>query len=339
MDSNELQQSFFGYIKTRIPSNISLADEIAFVLNISNDSAYRRIRGEKLISLEEISKLAAHFRLSLDQVFNLKASDFTVFSGRHIRPDNFDFDMFLKQLHADLVYLNSFKNRELIYFCKDLVVFYWYAYPQLAAFKNFAWMKTLLQFPQFAQKQFDFEVFEKSLLETGIQIARQYSLMPATEIMCVSNVHTTLYQIEYYKTARMFKSAEDVEIIYQQLHDMVDHIQAQAEIGLKFMPGEKPGQSSAVYKLYVNDFIIGDNSILVTIEGQTLSYLIHNSVNYMSTADEKHTSYHQSFLKNIMSKSILLSQSGEQLRAGFFYLIHEEIEKSRNNLFKSFGRY
>jgi len=339
MDSIELQQSFFSYIRTRIPSNISLADEVATVLNISNDSAYRRIRGEKLISLEEISKLAVHFKLSLDQVFNLKASDFTVFSGKYVRPDNFDFDMFLKQLLNDLVYLNSFKNRDLIYFCKDMVVFYWYAYPELAAFKNFAWMKTLLQFPQFAHKPFEYGVFEKSLLETGSKITKQYSMMPGTEIMNVSNIHTTLYQIEYYKTARMFRSDEDLKAIYRQLHEVVDHVHAQAEIGQKFMPGEQPGPNSPEYGLYVNDFVVGDNSILVNIDGMSLSYIIHNHVNYLCTTDEKHTAYHQSFLKNVMSKSIQLSKSGERLRSGFFYLIHEEIEKSENNRLKSFGQY
>jgi len=193
MDGIELQQSFFGYIKTKIPDNISLADEVALVLNISNDSAFRRMRGEKLISLEEISKLASHFKLSLDQVLNLRPSDFTVFSGKYVRPESFDFDMFLKQLLGDLTYLNTFRNRNLIYFCKDMVVFYWYAFPELAAFKNFAWMKTLLQFPQFAHQPFDFGLFERSLLETGSKITKQYSLMPATEIMNVANIHTTLY--------------------------------------------------------------------------------------------------------------------------------------------------
>ncbi|HEY2581469.1 MAG TPA: hypothetical protein VGI43_06665, partial [Mucilaginibacter sp.] len=60
---------------------------------------------------------------------------------------------------------------------------------------------------------------------------------------------------------------------------------------------------------------------------------------YLSTSNENHTDYHYSFLKNVMSKSILLSKSGERLRAGFFYLIHEEIEKSKNNQLKSFGNY
>ncbi|HWB26286.1 MAG TPA: helix-turn-helix domain-containing protein [Chitinophagaceae bacterium] len=339
MEGNELQQAFFNYVKSKIPSHFSLVDEVADILNISTDSAYRRIRGEKIISLEEISKLAVHFKISLDQVLNLKVTDFVVFSGKYVRPETFDFDKFLRQLLTDLTFLNSFKNRELIYFCKDMVVFYFFAYPELAAFKNFAWMKTLLQFPSFAHKQFDYNVFEKSLIDLGSKVIRQYIDIPSTEIMNVSNIHTTLYQIEYYKTARLFRSEQDLQIIYKQLHDVVDHLQAQAETGQKFMPGGQANSQSAAFNLYVNDFVVGDNSNLAIIEGTKMSYIVHNHVNYLSTTDETHTAYHYNFLKNVMEKSILLSKSGERLRAGFFYMIHEEIEKSQANQLKSFGKY
>jgi len=339
MESNELQQAFFAYIKSKIPPHISLVDEVANLLAISTDSAYRRIRGEKIISLEEISKMAAHFTLSIDQLLNLKPSDNTVFAGKYVKPETFDFNMYLQKMLQDFTYLNTFRNRHHVYFCKDIVAFYYFAYPELAAFKNFAWMKTLLQFPAFAHETFRTDIFERSLLDTGVKIAKQYSLMPGSEIMNISNIHTTLNQIEYYKTARIFKSDEDLKIIYDQLHAMINHLQAQAETGLKFVPGEKPNSQSPEYNLYVNDFVTGDNSQLIVLENTKVTYIVHNHINYLSTTDEKHTSYHYSFLKNVMEKSILLSKSGERLRSGFFYMIHEEIEKSQSNQLKSFGKY
>ena len=120
---------------------------------------------------------------------------------------------------------------------------------------------------------------------------------------------------------------------------MIDHIEVQAENGVKFMPGEKQTSQSAPYNLYVNDFVIGDNSFLALVEGNRISYMIHGHLNYLVTSDETHTAYQYSFLNNIIHKSILLSKSGEKLRSGFFYLIHEEIEKSRNNQMKTFGNY
>jgi hypothetical protein len=70
----------FNHIKTVLPSNLSLADEIADLLDVSVDSAYRRIRGEKQISFEEIQKLSNHFKISIDKILNLKSDSF-LFSG------------------------------------------------------------------------------------------------------------------------------------------------------------------------------------------------------------------------------------------------------------------
>lgn len=338
MENNQVQIVFFQAIKSKLPSHLSLVDELADLLKISVDSAYRRIRGEKIISLEELSKVATHFKVSIDQFLHLTNIDAKIFTGNYITPDNFDFSMYLQKMLETLTFLNSFKSKELIHFCKDVVIFYYFPYPELAAFKNFAWMKTVLRFPAFAHQSFHCDVFDSSTLELNAKIAKQYTCLPGSEIMNVSNIHTTLFQIEYYKTARMFRSDDDLKIIYDQLHKMVNHIEAQAEVGLKFMPGEKANSQSAAYNLYVNDFLTGDNSYLATIDGNRISFLIHNYLNYLSTTDEVHVNYHANFLKNLINKSVLLSNSSEKLRSGFFYLIHEEIEKSRTNQMVTFGK-
>jgi hypothetical protein len=40
-----MQQLFFHHIKERMPDHLSLVDEVAELLNMSNDSAYRRFAG------------------------------------------------------------------------------------------------------------------------------------------------------------------------------------------------------------------------------------------------------------------------------------------------------
>ena len=51
MDTSNIQVLLFQHIKQALPAHVSMVDEIADLLHISNDSAYRRIRGEKEISL------------------------------------------------------------------------------------------------------------------------------------------------------------------------------------------------------------------------------------------------------------------------------------------------
>ncbi|MEI9809220.1 MAG: hypothetical protein WDO16_15910 [Bacteroidota bacterium] len=47
MDTNELQQQLFAYLKENIPAHLSLVDELCDLLDLGADSVYRRIRGEK----------------------------------------------------------------------------------------------------------------------------------------------------------------------------------------------------------------------------------------------------------------------------------------------------
>src|SRR5688572_33413191 len=76
---SQSQQAFFTHIKSKLPPHLTLVDEVAELLDISNDSAYRRIRGEKPIGLDEIQKLCSHYKVSLDQLLHLN-SDTVLFS-------------------------------------------------------------------------------------------------------------------------------------------------------------------------------------------------------------------------------------------------------------------
>ena len=136
MNQPGVQQIFFQHIKSNLATHLSLVDEIADQLNISNDSAYRRIRGEKPLSFEEIKTLCAHYHISLDQLFHLD-NDSILFSGPLATKENFGIDKYLGHLLAQLNYFNSFENRELIYQGKDLFLFHCFGLHELAAFKIF----------------------------------------------------------------------------------------------------------------------------------------------------------------------------------------------------------
>ena len=72
---SELQINLFQHIKAVLPSNLSLADEIADLLDVSVDSAYRRIRGDKELSLSELIKLSSRYNVSIDNLHSIRIRD------------------------------------------------------------------------------------------------------------------------------------------------------------------------------------------------------------------------------------------------------------------------
>jgi len=81
----KLQTLLFHQIKEKLPQHLSLVDEISELLEISYDSAYRRIRGEKVLSMGELNKVSQHFGFSVDALFNLKSNN-VVFKHVPIQP-------------------------------------------------------------------------------------------------------------------------------------------------------------------------------------------------------------------------------------------------------------
>jgi hypothetical protein len=335
---SQLQINLFQCIKSVVPANLSLVDEVADVLGISNDSAYRRIRGEKEISFEEIQKLSNRFKISIDQVLNLK-NDSMMFSGNFIEAESFDFMKYLDEVvYKSLSYIASFKQRELFYFSKDIPGFYYFMFPELAAFKFFFWMKTVFNFPSYNQSKFNVKEIGPQFFEKAKKLATISCQIPSSEILNVENFQITLRQIEYYKDTGLFAFKTEFELLYNKLHEMVDHMERMCDAGKKFLPGQKALQSDASLKMYVNDFIIGDNSNMAILNEKKMCFVNHNVINFILTQDEKFCNYSYSIIYNIIRKSNLISEVGERERTMFFNLARQRIDLYRQNEIKTLGK-
>ncbi len=118
MSSESLQIQLFHSIRSILPVNFSVVDVVAEKLEISTDSAYRRIRGEKTLSLDEVAKLCKHFQISLDNLMNLNSGGF-IFNGSFVQPATFKFDEYLNNIIQQVKYMNGFKERQMYQLCKD----------------------------------------------------------------------------------------------------------------------------------------------------------------------------------------------------------------------------
>src|SRR5512143_1967729 len=97
MPSNLAQEFLFQRIKELLPTSASLTDVVSEVLHVSSDSAYRRIRNETPLILEEAKQLCEHFRLSLDQVLNIKNNS-VLFENVRIDNKRYSYEKYLSDL-------------------------------------------------------------------------------------------------------------------------------------------------------------------------------------------------------------------------------------------------
>ena len=332
MENPSVQQLFFQHIKNNLPPHLSFVDEIAELLNISNDSAYRRIRAEKPISFEEIQKLSAHYKISLDQFLHLKSDSF-IFSGKLIENEDSYYGVYLKNLLENLIFLNGFEYRHLFFLIKDVPWMYFFQIPELSSFKIFLWMKSILHQEGLKGMKFSLgKEYYPEYLDLGKKIFQQYNKIPTTEIWNLEAINVTIQQIEYYRESNIFESANDVIILYDKLEAMINHIEKQAELGKKFGIGETPLSNSPEFNMFYNELALGDNTVFVDLGKMKITFLNHSVINYISTRDERFSNQMYESLINLVRKSTQLSTVGEKNRSRFFNRIRAKIHEQKKTL-------
>ena len=190
----------------------------------------------------------------------------------------------------------------------------------------------MLQDQQLSRKPFSIADINPEVAELIGKIAAAYMILPSQEIWNIESINSTLRQIDYYRNTSAFASESDLRRMLECLGQVVDHLEQEAELGYKFFPGDVKKVKRAPFKLYVNEFILGDNSIYVSMNGSAVSFVNHSVMNYLFTRDPVFTSYTHHHMQNLIRKSTLISEVSEKERTRFFNLTREKINSRKNAL-------
>lgn len=325
------QDFLFQRIKEMLPPHVSMVDAVSDILHVSSDSSYRRIRGETQLVLEEARQLCHHFHLSLDQLLDLK-SGAVLFQNIRIDHRHYTYEKYISGLLGLLKQVAGFFQKEIIYLTKDVPIIHNFYFAPLTAFRYYFWMKTILQHPDFSDRGFHMNCISPEMDALSRELARAYTKIPSVEIWNTECVNSAISQVEFCKDSGFFSSSSDIKLIYEALEETVLHLRAQAEAGIKFMPGEEPVTSKENFRFFYNRVILGDNTILLSMDRSKAVYLNYDVLNYMTTRDEDFCSQCHDDLHRLMKQSTLVSQTGEKQRNIFFNILLTKIRDRKRIL-------
>lgn len=191
MTADQLQQKLFQHIKTLLPPHLSIVDEVANLLNISNDSAYRRIRGEKPISLDEVQLLASTYKFSLDQFLHLESDSF-IFNGRITNDSDFTYKQWLENTYKHVEFIRQAPDKLFFILAKEIPFFYYFFIPEIAVFKSYFFTKTILHYDEMKHAKFSLDDDHSFTTTMAKKISESYAHIPSTEIWHLENITSTL---------------------------------------------------------------------------------------------------------------------------------------------------
>jgi len=328
--SSQIQEILFQSIKSKLPANISFVHDLSEILGISYDSAYRRIRGEKELSLAELKSICLHYNVSIDALFDFK-SNHVIFNSLALGEEGFTFEDWLQSLLEGIKRIYNSKQREIIYAAKDLPVFYFFEFPEIAAFKIYFWHKTLIPASEYEDKLITLEA-PQHLFEIGHQMLSYYIKIPTIEIWSEATIASILNQIEYCYVSGFFARIEDVFRLCDVLDSWLNHVQRQAESGFQFRLGTPCEGIENSYKLFNNEVMVSDNTILATMDGQKTSWYTYNVINQLITTNPLFCNQVDKTLRNLMQKSTMISGTSAKERHRFFNRLHENVKALRTRI-------
>jgi len=327
---HEAQTLFVETLRKAIPSNLNLADEIAHVLNISNDSSYRRLRCETEFTLSETLVLCNHFDVPLESL-NVHFSEAVTFRTNKLSAELGSFTQYLEGLYHDLSWLHQFDKSEIVYAAEDLPVFYSLLFPALARFKMCYWTKSILNVPDMQRLKIEDVTLPETWHSTASRITDLFLKVKSIEIWNSDTMKSTIEQCRFYWESGFFREKKTCLDLLDEFVSLINTIEMQAEAGKKM--NHVNGQfSNADYILYASDLMIGNNCVYIKGESKQASYIGYNTFNYMRTNNRFFNEQVDSWQKNLISKSNLVSLVSEKLRKQFFKAIFNQIEELRKRV-------
>ena len=360
-----VQKKFFQELKTKLPSNLSMANVVADELQISIDSAYRRIRGESDLSLREFDILSSKYAISTEAVLS-KTHNSVSFNYRHINYNNYSFESYFDSLKEEINSFKQFGLKEMIYAALDLPVFYYFMFPKLAAFKVFFWKRNVFSFPDNHAVPFNFDLISEEDLNKANEMLRSYLKVPTIEIWSEETLNPTIRQLSFFNEIGMFENKHDILDILDDLKKVISHIQQQAELGYKFEPDNEeeskldnekdlnpdneetidPDNEEVInqdkeklvipdkenFKMYRNDITLSENVVLIKFQNFNVVHLGHNVLNILTTNNELFYEDTFTFVDRVMKNSTLISVSAERERKRFFNMLYHKIDALAANI-------
>ena len=330
----ELQDALLDRIKKNLPASISFVDELADVLEVSRDSAYRRIRGETLLNIQEVQTLVKYYNISLDSLLSSHQNKYS-FDSKSIDPKEFTISKYLLSIYENLSFLSQLDNNKIIYSARDIPIFHYFLIPEIGKFKIFFWLKTYLNDSALKDSKFDLDHLPAMVEESytiGNKIWKKYIKLPSIELWTSETILITLKQLNYYKDAGLFASPFLADFVKEKFIELLVHIQREAEIGRKFNFNSNAYQEGATYDLYYNEVAQGDNSVLFNMEDKKIAFLTYCTLNYLSTSNEKICDNLDNYFKNLIKTSLLLSRTSEKQRNKFFNNLINMVKTYNNKL-------
>ena len=330
MRGETIQKLLFTKLKTTVGEK-ALIKQLSIILPVSIASIYRRVNGEKLLTIQEIVSLSKSFNISYNELFNYIPKNEVIFSFKYDKV-NQDFVDYVNDITQNLNFIQSFQDHTMIYSVKDIPIWHYFSCKYLKNFKIYYFLRTIKKDPVYENKVFNFDCIPDLYINAANKSFQAYSQINSEELWTPSSLNIMLGQVKYYYQSDII-TENQFEIITEKLIELLETIKFQAA------NGKKNNASSDIkenYKIYLSEIIGGDNVIYAEGGGNKITFHPPVLMNYLHTTDIAFCNYIKNAFEIAKGTSELISTVAEKSRNMFFNKLKKEVIVLKKSLLKDY---
>lgn len=317
--SKDYQEELITQLKRNIPAQHSIVDVVSELLNISQDAAYRRLRGEKRFDIDELYTLCNRFNISLDSIFAVK-SNVSLFNYTTLDlKEQSTYLLYMQNFSRSIEQLKEGKDKEIIYSATDIPVFHFMPFKELTLFKLFAWNNTTYNHKG-SFESFMGEIKTEQLYACYDKIFSDYSEIPSSEIWTTNTVDNVLRLLDFYHDIGSFEKKETALFLCRQLLNLFDNIKNWVE------KGHKGKNTRNTFKFYVSEVELENNFGLFKLDDHYRCVMKLFTINSLSTSDTTFCTETSRWLEASIKRSLLLTGASERERFRYFNTLQQKVQ-------------
>ncbi len=329
MAEKELQDQLFDILHGRFANKVDLVEDLMKVFDYSRDTAYRRIRGQSLLTPTEVAKLARHYNISLDRLV-FEQTNKVMFTFNAFNQVVTTFDEYFDGILAHLEKVRRIPDLTIYYSSLEIPIFYYCFFPELISFKLFVWGRAIWDLPFTRNLPFSFDLIPPTAIAKSKEMVEFYLQLPSIELWSLNIFDNTLNQIEYHLGAGIFKQKKDALLLVERMESLSHHMRAMAAFGFKRHLKSKEDLSSI--DLLHNEMIYTNNTIMVSSPYASGVFTTYGNPNFLFSDDERIVTYTRQWFDRVIEKSHPLSKGGEKSRNSFFHQLDQRVQRSKTRI-------
>jgi len=324
----EIQKRLFYEIKKNLPAHQALVDKVSEVLDVSSDSAYRRISCVKPLNIIETYSLCKHFNISFDTLVNVRNTRQSDYFYRPLdvsKPN--DYQSYVMNMSKILEKL-KISDGSLLMSVVDIPVFHMIYQKELTFFKLYAWTHSVYNY-EGRFDEFMKEIATPELAGYYQKIIKDFELIPSTELWTENTINTTLSLISYYTDICKFSDKEFPLLLCEQLLNILGKLQNWAEKGNK-------GDDATSFQLYLSEIEI-ENTFILMRQSEVRNCAVKLfTINNLHVSDKDFCMETEKYLTKLTQRALPLCGSSEKERIKFFNTQREKVRFLMEKIQKSF---